>query len=198
MRSATVRASSAAFAPSEARSARRVGTKRHVVGAGRASHGGAVRGGHRALHQHRAERGACDTQASGVHQRPVQRRVRHCGGGRDQQRGAGVLQAAQQPGRREHGEHRGQPQAAQPQVSHRVGRRRRGGAQQRDDPGRQRRAGDREQHAERGGQVDAVDAPGQGAAPVPGPQQPRDLGGGAVGEEDAHVDQGRQRGARGA
>ena len=131
-----------------------------------------------------------------VHQGDVEGDVGREADQRDDERGAGVLQAAQDAGRGEVEQHERHRQRADPQVGRRVGLHPTGRAEPAGQVGREgehRQAG---AEAEDRGQPQPVDADGERAAMVVGTEPAGDGAGGAVGQEDEDAGHGRERGGR--
>jgi len=125
-----------------------------------------------------------------VDQQEVEGDVRHVAGDRDRERGAGVLQAAQDPGPGEHDEEGSDAEEGPAQVRRGVVGHRWVGAEQADQPSRRDQADRRRDHADEDRQPDPVDALGEGTADVSCPDPAGHRRGGAVGQEDAQANRG--------
>ena len=135
----------------------------------------------------RGGRRAGDAQAEAVDEQGVQADVRHIDADRHGHRRAGVLQAAQQPGRGEHDELEGQPGRDDPQIGDGrggdVGGRPVPADDRRGEPGEQCREDD----AERPAQGHAVSSGLVGGPVAPGAEAMGDDAGRRVGQEDAQA-----------
>ena len=171
-----------------------MGAQRGAVAASEPDHDRDERGGHAELGERGAEGRAGDAQVRAVHQGEVEDDVGREADQRDDERGAGVLQAAQDAGGGEveqDGRHR---ERADPQVDgggrvHPPARAEPAGQFGREHE--QRQAGGQ---AEDEGQPHPVDADGEGAAMIGRAEPAGDGPGGAVGQEDEDAGDGRERG----
>ena len=154
--------------------------------------------GHGELGDERAEGRPGDAESGRIDQQQVEHDVERVAGDHDDERGAGVLQAAQHAGRREHEQQRDGAEERDAQVGRRrVGHLRRGAEEAHQRLGEQHpRDGDHGADADR--EPEAVDALGDGTAQVAGADPARDAAGGAVGQEDAQADHRLEDGGRDA
>ena len=153
-----------------------------------------VRRDHAPLREHGAERRAGDPPAESVDEDPVQERVRAEAEAGDPQRRDGVLHAAQQPGRGEHDQHRGQPPHREPEVDLRLARDLRARAEEPDEEGSREVADEGEHRPDAEREPHPVDADRHRPRRVAGAEPAGDGRGGRVREEDHEPDDRLQHG----
>ena len=134
-----------------------------------------------------ADRGPGYAQAEPVDRQHVETDVGQVADDRDQQRGPGVLQAAQDAGPGQHHQQWHDSEEGPPQVRRGLPRDRGVRAEEPDQPGGQQQSCDRGDRPDQDREPDPVETLGERPGPVAGTDAAGHRRGGAVGEEDAQA-----------